>query len=146
MIAWEKGPMTEFSRFVAPAASAQSDDTLIRDASACLERFTQAFNACDVQGMDRELHFPHVMYSGAERLVWPQAGQHPLNFFEDLKATGWAETRYEFRNPVLVSQDKVHFVVGYSRRNAQGQVLSMHSNLWIATRVAGRWGIALRSY
>ena len=96
--------------------------------------------------MDSTLHFPHVMLSGAERLVWPNAGQHPADFFEKLKASGWQSTQYETQEPVLVSHDKVHFVVTYTRRAADGSVLSRHKNLWIVTRINGQWGIALRSY
>jgi len=37
-------------------------------------------------------------------------------------------------------------VVTYSRRNAQGDTLSLHKNLWIVTCAQGKWGIAVRSY
>lgn len=138
--------MSDFSKFVEPQQSEEPEDQLIQAASECLDRFTAFFNACDTNGMDAELHFPHVMLSGSERLNWPQAGQHPSDFFEKLRETGWHHTRYEVKEPVLVSRDKVHFVVTYSRRNTGGDVLSMHKNLWIVTRVTGKWGISLRSY
>jgi len=118
----------------------------IREASACLDRFTERFNACDTAGMDGELHFPHVMLSGADRLEWQAPGSHPADFFEKLKASGWRCTRYQSKEAVLTSADKVHFVVTYTREDGAGMVLSTHRNLWIATRVAGRWGISLRSY
>ena len=96
--------------------------------------------------MDAHLHFPHVMYSGAERLVWERAGQLPDDFFDKLIATGWARTVYEDRQPVLVSPDKVHFRVRYTRRTTDSRVLSEHENIWFVTRIRSRWGIALRSY
>lgn len=138
--------MSDFANFVKPQQSDEPEAELIRTASECLDRFTSCFNACDADGMDRELHFPHLMLSGAERLDWPAPGQHPSDFFEILRACGWHCTRYEAKEAVLVSRDKVHFVVTYSRRNKNGAVLSLHKNLWIVTRVAGKWGIALRSY
>jgi hypothetical protein len=138
--------MSTFSKFVTPDASSESSQDLIAAASACLDRFTDAFNACDLDGMDAQLHFPHVMFSGAEQLVWDAPGKHPVDFFDRLKSTGWAETRYEDKNPVLVSASKVHFVVEYTRRDRQGVVLSSHTNLWIATRIRDEWGIAVRSY
>jgi len=124
-----------------PAATADT-----ASAEACLDRFTAAFNACDVAGMDAELHFPHTLLSGAQRLEWASPGQHPADFFDTLRATGWARTRYESKQPVLASGDKVHFVVAYTRRNARGETISTHHNLWVVTRREGRWGIALRSY
>ncbi len=77
---------------------------------------------------------------------WPGPGQHPANFFEALKHSGWHHTRYESKQAVLVSQDKVHFIVNYSRPGSFDEVLSMHTTLWIVTRVAGKWGNSLRSY
>ena len=138
--------MTDFSAFVAPPPSDAPHAAVVAAASACLDRFTAAFNASDTRGMDAELHFPHTMLSGAQRLDWPAPGRHPADFFDTLKAGGWARTQYEQKEPVLVSHDKVHFVVHYTRRDAAGAVLSTHANLWIVVQAEGRWGIALRSY
>lgn len=138
--------MTEFFDFVSAAAVSERDEAMVEAASDCLDRFTECFNACDAIGMDGELHFPHVMLSGASRLDWLQPGQHSADFFTALKNSGWNHTRYESKEPVLVSQDKVHFVVTYSRRNSDGDVISMHKNLWILVRASGRWRICLRSY
>jgi hypothetical protein len=139
--------MTDFARFVAPAASAgEPEAEAVREAALCLDRFTERFNACDTAGMDGELHFPHLMLSGADRLEWQAPGHHPADFFEKLQASGWRRTRYQSKEAVLASADKVHFVVVYTREDASGAVLSTHRNLWIATRVGGRWGISLRSY
>jgi hypothetical protein len=115
-------------------------------ATACLERFHDAFNAGDLAGCDAELHFPHTLLSGPHRLLWDAPGQLPAHFFDSLRATGWVHTQSEARTPVLVSADKVHFVVAYTRRGAANEVLGAYRNLWIVTRCAGRWGISLRSY
>nr|WP_315464987.1 hypothetical protein [uncultured Rhodoferax sp.] len=138
--------MANFHTFLSAAIEDADGPTLLREADSALERFTRAFNATDIAGMDAELHFPHVMYSGGDLLVWQSPGNHPEDFFDTLKATGWSETRYEKKEPVLLSKDKVHFVVIYTRRDAMGTVLSTHTNLWVVTRVAGKWGIAVRSY
>jgi hypothetical protein len=138
--------MTDFAHFVTSPDQSAPDEQWVGEARACLNRFTAAFNACDVVGVDGELHFPHVMMWEGRSLVWPAAGQHASDFFEQLKATGWCSTRYEAQEPVLVSPDKVHFVVTYTRRAVDDSVLSLHKNLWIVTRVDDRWGIVLRSY
>ncbi len=138
--------MKDYDRFFKPDASGEPAAALIAAAEACLEVFTASFNARDRAGMDAQLHFPHVMYSGAERLVWERPGQLPDDFFDRLAAAGWGRTVYEQKQPVLVSSDKVHFLIRYTRRTADGSVLSEHENIWIVTRVGGRWGIALRSY
>jgi hypothetical protein len=138
--------MSDFTMFVKPQQSEEPEAELVCAASECLDRFTAFFNASDASRMDGELHFPHVMLSGSERLEWPEAGQHPTDFFDKLRASGWHHTQYETKEAVLAGRDKVHFVVTYSRRSKNGDVLSMHKNLWILTRVSGKWGIAVRSY
>lgn len=138
--------MKDLNQFVTSHKSTQFDQEVIAAASACLDRFTAAFNRCSTGDMDAELNFPHVMLSGSEQMIWLHPGQHPDDFFEKLHQTGWGYTQYEDRVAVLSSQDKAHFLVTYSRRNLGGKVLSMHQNLWITTRRDGRWGISLRSY
>lgn len=138
--------MSDVLQFVSARTSGLDAPEAVDQASLCLDRFTAAFNACDLAGMDAELHFPHTLLSGAQRLVWDSPGQHPPDFFEQLRATGWASTRYEAKEAVLASADKVHFVVTYTRRSAQDEVLGTHRNLWVVVLDQGRWGIALRSY
>ena len=138
--------MSTYAAFIKPVASGESASELIAGAEACLDGFTACFNARDSAGMDMHLHFPHVMYSGAERLVWESPGQLPEHFFDELAETGWAKTVYEEKQPILVSTDKVHFRIRYTRRAIDGSVLTEHENIWFVTRIGGRWGIVLRSY
>lgn len=135
----------DFGSFVVVAGPVASNADLT-EASACLDRFTAAFNACDPGAMDDELYFPHIMLSGAERLEWSHRRSLPPRFFDDLRATGWRSTRYESKTPVLSRRDKVHYVVCYSRLAGDGSLISTHENLWIVVRVANRWAISLRSY
>lgn len=139
--------MTDFLAFVSTPQS-ESPSRMEADGPAveCLQRFTEAFNQCDVNAVDGQLHFPHTMLCGPDVLVWQTAGQHPDNFFEWLSASGWRETRYESIEPVLVSSDKAHMLVTYVRLGEAGQVLSRHRNLWVVVKREGRWGIVLRSY
>ena len=138
--------MSDYATFFKPTPRDESRAELIAAAEACLDGFTACFNARDTAGMDAHLHFPHVMFSGAEQLVWEQPGQLPATFFDELRETGWARTVYEEKQPILVSPDKVHFRVRYTRRALDGRALTEHENIWFVTRIAGRWGIALRSY
>jgi hypothetical protein len=138
--------MSDYATFFNPIPRGESAAELIAAAEACLDGFTACFNAGDAAGMDAHLHFPHVMFSGAERLIWEQPGQLPTGFFDELRQTGWAKTVYEEKQPILVSPEKVHFRIRYTRRTLDGRVLTEHENIWFVTRFAGRWGIALRSY
>jgi hypothetical protein len=128
------------------ARTSESTHALIVAAEACIDAFTAAFNARDAAGMDAHLHFPHVIFYGAQQIIWDKPRQLPEDFFEKLAESGWAKTVYEYKLPILVSPDKVHFRVCYTRRAADGSVLTRHENVWVVTRIADRWGIALRSY
>lgn len=120
---------------------------MIAQAMACAEAFTERFNARDLVGMDALLHFPHIILSGAQLVIWTEPGNLPASFFEEIeRETGWAETRYQRKEAVLVSPRKVHLVVDYTRNRSDGSVISAHSNMWIITDENNRWGIKQRSY
>ncbi|MFM0670553.1 hypothetical protein [Paraburkholderia sediminicola] len=116
-------------------------------ALACIDGFTACFNARDLDGMDAHLHFPHVILSGEQLVIWERPGQLPAAFFDDLaRDTGWHHTAYQEKEVVLVSPRKVHLRVVYSRNRADGSIITQHRNVWIVTWQDGRWGIKQRSY
>lgn len=123
------------------------DTEAVAAAIDCVEAFTACFNAHDFAGMDAQLHFPHIILSGETMLIWPEGGQMPLSFFDDLhRQTGWAKTHYLRHDAVLASPRKVHLILDYTRNRANCSVISRHLNLWIVTFDGGRWGIKQRSY
>ncbi|QIL79566.1 hypothetical protein G7047_06355 [Diaphorobacter sp. HDW4A] len=138
--------MSNFLAFVSETSDIALDSDIVKEASNCLDEFTDAFNALDLAGMDARLHFPHVMISETETLIWETSGQHPVDFFSRLQGTGWKSTRYESKVPVLASMNKVHFLVTYTRRAVSGEERSRHINLWIVVKRNNVWGISLRSY
>lgn len=137
---------TDLLALAAPAAPEVSTKDAIREARECVLRFTSAFNRSDVDAMDRELHFPHLLVGRGTPVVWSNPGQHLPNFFVELRRTGWARTESLQVDALLARPEKVHFLVVYERRDAAGQVLSAHENIWVVTFMQGRWGILLRSY
>ncbi len=129
-----------------PIADGQDPDAMVAAAIATIDAFTARFNAGDLAGMDALLHFPHVILSAEQLIVWERPGQMPADFFATLAGTGWHHTAYVERRVVLVTARKVHLFVDYTRNRADGTVLSRHQNLWIVTEDRGRWGIKQRSY
>ena len=130
-----------------PDHSGQDLGASIAGALSVLDQFTDRFNQRDLAGMDACLHFPHIILSGEAAKVWEAPGALPADFFPDLEQRiGWAESVYTRRDAILISKDKVHFLIGYTRNRKDGSVISSHENIWIVTREGGRWGIKLRSY
>ena len=76
--------MTDYVKLFHPAGNEEPADTIVAAADACLDEFTACFNSLDLVGMDAHLHFPHVLFSGAERVVWERPGQLPADFFDKL--------------------------------------------------------------
>lgn len=139
--------MDALSTVFLPPDDGADPAAMTRAAIATVDAFTERFNARDLVGMDAQLHFPHVILSAEQRVVWERPGQMPVDFFERLAATtGWARTVYLAQRPVLVGVRKVHLFVDYTRNRADGSVITRHQNLWIVTQEAGRWGIKQRSY
>ncbi len=81
---------------------------MLQEAQKCLDAFSEAFNSENLKGMDDACHFPHTLISGSEQIIWPESGQLPNNFFNQLKATGWNSTTCEKCEPVLISANKIH--------------------------------------
>ena len=52
----------------------------------------------------------------------------------------------DYREVILVSDNKVHLKYGYSRITVDGTIMSKHDNVWILTFLNGIWGIQIRSY
>lgn len=130
-----------------PTGDMNDEGSMIAAAFHCIDAFTVRFNARDLGGMDACLHFPHIVLSGEQLVIWDKPGNLPETFFEHLhRDTGWVESRYLDKRAVLVSPCKVHVVVNYTRNRADGSVVSKHANLWVVTFDHGRWGIKHRSY
>jgi hypothetical protein len=139
--------MTSPTTLFTPSSHDMTEEAMAVAAIACVEAFTERFNARDLSGMDACLHFPHVVLSGEKLIVWEQPGQLPRAFFDDLaSSTGWHRTTYQDKRVVLISPRKVHLLVAYSRDREDGTAISHHRNLWIVTLDDGRWGIKQRSY
>ena len=139
--------MSSADNLFQPSTDDADDAATIAAAIRCIDEFTDHFNARDLAGMDALLHFPHVILSGEQLVIWDGPGQLPASFFEDLaRTTGWARSTYQRKEAVLVSPRKVHLLVEYSRDRADGSAASRHRNLWIVTSENHRWGIKQRSY
>lgn len=139
--------MSDYNHIFNPGDGAEDHAAMAANAVACVEAFSARFNARDLAGMDARLHFPHIILSGEQLVIWEKSGQLPPSFFADLIAsTGWDRSVYQHKQAVLVSPRKVHLLVDYTRNRSDGSIITRHRNLWIVTEQDGRWGIKQRSY
>jgi len=75
--------MSSLLSFVSTTSDSSINQDVAQEASRCLDKFTEAFNALDLEGMDAALHFPHVMISETETRLWSTPNQHPSDFLRD---------------------------------------------------------------
>lgn len=61
--------MSDFNTFVSIATEVTDSSVLVREADDVLERFTRAFNNCDIEGMDAEVR--PVRAGVADRIFTP---------------------------------------------------------------------------
>jgi hypothetical protein len=138
--------MEDYVRIFNPEKSNEPNECFVEGAIKCLDNFGDQFNAENLEGMDDFLHFPHYLLSGNELIEWKTRGQLPASFFDDLHEQGWKRTVYRCREVILVSPDKVHFRMKYTRERDEGTIITEHENIWILIYKNNKWGIVFRSY
>ena len=119
------------------------------EAMSSFQRWSDAFNTRDVEGMVAEMHFPNRRLGGDNQFdAWEtadafRAAQHALT--PQLEAEGWHHTSALAIEAVQAAPEKAHLVIRQSRRGADDLGYLEFDILWIFTRSSGRWGVQFRS-
>ncbi|MBE2167758.1 MULTISPECIES: hypothetical protein [unclassified Cobetia] len=126
----------------------------IAPACEATDVFLEAFNAVDEKALSETLNYPHVRISGGNVHVW----QKPEDYASDqnkssLKAIGWKESRWDYRNVIQSGMDgdtgemKYHVSLSFTRYDEQGNNIpgQTFDSFYIVTKQDGNWGIAARS-
>ena len=118
------------------------------EAMAAAERFIEAFNAQRHEALADALNYPHVRLANgafttiANRDAFLERSQRGVARLEE---EGWHHSVVETIEAVHVGADKVHLAMTVARCHADGTIYNRFDTLWIATCVAGHWGIQFRS-
>jgi hypothetical protein len=116
----------------------------IAEAMAVLDRHLIALNARDATALADTLHFPHYRLAGTRMRVW----ETPDTYFRDFLARageGWHHTRWDFRNVISASRDKVHIDLQFTRFRADDSALGSFRSIWVITSIGDKWAAQLRS-
>jgi hypothetical protein len=116
----------------------------IAEAMAVLDRHVIALNAKDATALADTLHFPHYRLAGTRMRVW----ETPDTYFSDFLARageGWHHTRWDFRNVISGSREKVHIDLQFTRFRADDSPLGSFRSIWVITSIGGKWAAQLRS-
>lgn len=116
-----------------------------QEARQVVDAFFTAFNRMDGEAIRATLHFPHVMIAGVNVIVT----QKPEDFIDLTprwaEREGWHHSEMDALEAVQASEDKVHFLIEFSRYRADGHRYARYNGLWILCKVNGLWGIQARS-
>jgi len=127
------------------AESAADAEQAERDARAAIDTFMTAFNAADNDALQAVMNYPHV-FVGANGEMRVTEDRLDTDFDRLRDSEGWHHSTMDSAEAVLVKEDKVHFIITFSRHKADGTTYQTTSGLWIMTKQDGDWGLSLRSY
>lgn len=119
---------------------------LLARGCAALDEFLAAFNSRDGAAWAATLHYPHVRLAGGEVLVWATPDEYARsNDVRDLARAGWSHSRWDWRRMVQASEDKLHFLVQFTRYGEGERRIGSYESLYVLTLRDGHWGVQARS-
>ncbi len=133
----------------ASPAGLDSDERaeIVSEARQAVLDFFTAFNAADAEATLETLNYPHVFmtagggFSGVE-----DASGGPRPNFDDMRQReNWHVSTIDSLAASIVTRDKVHFELTFTRWHPNGTRYWTVPALWIVTRAGDHWGIQVRS-
>ncbi len=110
-----------------------------------LDDYMTTFNAKDAKAWQATYHFPHFRLASGKMSVLERAGILDSTVFIKLQQTGWHHSKWNHRNVIQASDDKVHVDTQFSRYRADGSLIRSYESLYVLTKENGKWGVKLRS-
>jgi hypothetical protein len=109
-----------------------------------IDDFFAAFNARDIEGGRRTLHYPHIQIAGNDVTILNDAESFQIDF-QSLASEGWTHVTLDSCAMRQNCDEKVHFEVQLSMHKGSDARDATYQALWIVTRKDGYWGIQCRS-
>ena len=127
----------------------------IDKAIAVLDRYMDAVNRLDIEGIAEEYHFPHFRVVGKDLVIWetPLEALPMLSLPEEARrkamenglGEGWYRTLWGSRAVVHADEEKVHVATELIRQREDGSVINRFNSFYVVTFDGGRWAIKGRS-
>jgi hypothetical protein len=111
-----------------------------------LDQYMNTFNAKDLKGWEATYQFPHYRLASGTMSELKTAGlRDSAKVFGGLQKAGWHHSKWDHRNIVQGSDNKVHIDTRFSRYRLDGSLIGTYESLYIVTKENGRWGVKFRS-
>ena len=111
-----------------------------------LDDYMSTFNAHDLKGWEGTYQFPHYRLASGKLNTLEKAGlRDSSKVFAALEKSGWHHSKWDHRNIIQASGDKIHVDTQFSRYGADGTKIGSYESLYILTLENGKWGVKMRS-
>ncbi|MFD2571800.1 hypothetical protein ACFSUS_14230 [Spirosoma soli] len=137
---------------LATAVHAQTDGSYVlsKQEKAAIDKvlddYLSTFNAKDLKGWESTYQFPHYRLASGKMSVLERAGlRDSISVFGPLQKAGWDYSKWDHRNIVQASPEKVHVDTKFTRYRKDGSKVASYESLYVLTKEDGRWGVKLRS-
>ena len=125
-------------------------DPLHARGCAVLEDYLAAFNARDSESFTNTLNFPRVRIASGAVRVWNTSADYAVASEIaigqlELVQAGWGRSAWDYRRLVQRSDNKLHFLVQFTRYTDTGQRIASFESLYIITLKDDHWGVQARS-
>jgi hypothetical protein len=111
-----------------------------------LDEYMATFNAKDLVAWESTYQFPHYRLASGKMSVLEKAGlRDAAKVFGELQKSGWDHSKWDHRNIIQASADKVHVDTEFSRYRVDGGLIGHYESLYILTKENGKWGVKFRS-
>ena len=101
-------------------------------------------NARDGAAIAATLHFPHYRLAGGRLQIWDGPDTYLDDFFARA-GDGWDHSRWDRKDVIAASAEKVHLDMAFTRFRADGSELGRFRSIWVIAKLEGRWAAQLRS-
>lgn len=120
------------------------DPSVKKEVLKVLDDYMTTFNAKDAKAWQGTYQFPHYRLASGKMSVLESATLDSTVFIR-LQQSGWHHSKWDHRNIIQASDDKVHVDTRFSRFRADGSLIGQFESLYIVTKENGKWGVKFRS-
>ena len=107
--------------------------------------YMKAFNAGDPEGTSSYLNYPHLFLVRGDVVESKGPDDSNPNFNQMRESQNWGFSTFDSLEPSVITANKVHLEVVFSRWHPDGTRYQTVPALWVMTKVDGHWGIQFRS-
>jgi hypothetical protein len=115
-----------------------------KEVFAILDAYMDGFNNQNMKQHFSTYHFPHYRLASGKLTILENAGDS-VKYKKGLLQSDWHHSRWDHRNIIQASENKIHVDTRFTRCRVDGSVIATYESLYILTKEDGRWGIKMRS-